>query len=110
MAFLLLCIVFVDSIMLFILAIGCVSFFFTIAFNTLFPYTVEVYVTEIRNLALGVCNMVGDGFGSIVPIMLILAMAIMGRAGPYIVLLAFAILAFLATLKLPRETYGEALS
>jgi|Transcript_9994 MFS family permease len=50
---LLLCSFFVGSLIPFILCAGFANFFYNISINVLFPYTVEVYRTEIRNMALG---------------------------------------------------------
>lgn len=52
------------------IGVSWVIFFCSIWFNTLYPYTCEMFETEIRSMAIGFCNILGRVGGVCAPIVL----------------------------------------
>ena len=92
----------------FLLAAGGVNFFCNIWFNTLYPYTVEIYDTEIRGMSLGYCNTFARSGGVIAPMVLIYLDTVHPSA-PHYFLCALSAVALAVAWKLPIETRGRQL-
>lgn len=90
----------------FIGMIAGVYFFCGIWFNTLYPFTGELYPTKVRSLALGFCNTWARIAGVLAP-MVMLNFDSYSKTSPYIVLCCLAVLGFFVSLLLPTETRGK---
>jgi putative MFS transporter len=85
-----------------------VNFFCNIWFNTLYPYTCEIYETEIRGMALGYFNTIARLGGAVAPIILIYLHQLSPRA-PHYFMAGLSLIAFGIACKLPVETRGRQL-
>ncbi len=84
-------------------ALASAMFFISIWFNTLYPYTGEVYHTSIRTLAFGCLNIVGRSGGVVAP-MLLLALKNVSDPLPFLFLGLVSLLAAINAFFLPYET------
>jgi putative MFS transporter len=90
----------------FIMLIAGVYFFCGIWFNTLYPYTGELYPTQVRSLALGICNTWARLAGVLAPVVLLQCNSL-SQTAPYIALGCMATVGFCVSLMLPAETRGK---
>lgn len=83
-------------------------FFISIWFNTLYPYTGELYHTSRRSLALGGLGIVGRVAGAIAPLLL-LELKSWGNPLPFLFLSLISLIAAINAYFIPFETRNTAL-
>ena len=83
-------------------------FFISIWFNTLYPYTGELYHTSMRALALGSLGIVGRLAGAVAPLLL-LELKSVGTQLPFLFLGLVSLIAAINALCIPFETRNTAL-
>lgn len=95
--------VIVSGSWLLIVALSIVYFCASSSFNALYPYTSEVFETEIRSLSNGFFNLVSRSVGAFAPTVL-LVLNEFAVVIPYIILTGLSILSFIVAMKLPLDT------